>query len=356
MRVVADPGICMPGFFHKYPYLMVYKMPATTDSLYASFVGILSPKTSKQMNARNQFLTVGLILLTTLMVSGQKKNRSWSEVDLSEAYKLEAKVPGKVAKDLKATPVFISEYRVNQLIVQKAANHKGGGPSVFSEAALQGIDEAKYQQMVNELYNHLQSELSAAGLNMADGKALIASETAQKQHDGKKNFATVYPGGAREDRILNGAGNRQAIFRPQVPLYYTDREIPGTYYMKLASKENVNVVTATYTINFAGFDADRGFNSKSLSTFPLLGVYVMLQFTNPKGAYAVLYYKDGLIYSDKDWSTGVQEEASSNGSMWGLSSSADYAIVAKEEEFITELSGMIKAIQKDMIDALKESL
>lgn len=162
--------------------------------------------------------------------------------------------------------------------------------------------------------------------------------------------------GPKEDRVLNGAGNKQAIFRPQVPLYFTNKDIPGTYFMKLAGKENVNVITATYTINFAGFESDRGYKSKSLSTFPLLGVHVILSVITPKGAYAAMYYNKGMIYTEADWSTGIQEEKSRDGGFWGISSSADYVITAKEDAYVAELSGMIKAIQSDMVDALKANL
>lgn len=300
-----------------------------------------------------KLLVTAAFLFISVAAFSQK---DWSKANIADDYKMNvSKLSGGVAKSLKAVPTFVCDYKVLQRIEQHGANSKGGGPSVFSGASFQGVEQAAYQKMIDDLHASLLKQLEAAGLTMADGNAIVNGEFAVSQNDGKNDFAGVHDGSIKEEKV-DMTKDRQAIFRPAAPLYFTDRQIPGTYYMKLAKKENVNLMYVSYWITFAGFEADRGYNSKSLTTSPYLTVTPIVTLITPKGLWSSVTLNKGPIAGNDGWSSGVEEVKSRDGSFWGLSSSADYVVVAKQDEYIKEVSGIVGAFQKAMTEAVKAEL
>lgn len=295
-----------------------------------------------------------IFLFLSLGALAQKgKSTDWSKTNFADEYKLNlSKYSGGVAKELQKSPVFVCDYKMLQYVQQKSANQKGGGPTVFAEAVLGGVEKEAYQKLTDELYDHLVSELKKAGLKIADGEAVIKSETAQKVADGKKEYAVDYPGGVENEKAL-GTGE-YAIFRPRRPQYFSTKKIPGTFYMKLARKEDVNLIYTTYTFTFAGFDRSRGYSSKRTSVGPYLTVNINMSITTPKGKWTVATFKKAPIVANNSWSQGVEKTSEHDGSYWGLSSKGSFTIHADQEKFLAEIKGMVKGAQEAMVAGLKE--
>ncbi len=298
-------------------------------------------------------LLIFTLVICVFSVTAQKK-KDWDKINVGKEYGIDFTKFKSVSKSLKNSPAFISDYKIQQFFEQKGNNHKGGGSTMFSTVGLSGISQEAYQITINELYTDLFNGLKGIGLEMADGEKVVNSANAQSMHDGKKNIAEVHSGRLADGKI-DGAG-KYAIYRPMEPQYYTNKKIYGTYYQKLAKKEDVNMFMVSYTVTFAGFEASRGKSSKYLSTGPYMTVRLDMYINNPKGAYSIIHFKDAPIEANNDWSLGIDKDAEKDGSFWGISSSYDYTLKADEEKFLSELSSLIKAMQKGIVEEMKKEL
>jgi len=298
-------------------------------------------------------LLIFTITLSVVSVTAQKK-KDWQKIDMGKEYGVDFTKFKSVSKSLKSSPTFIADYKIQQFFEQKGSNHKGGGATMYSTVGLSGISQEAYQITIDELYANLFEELKNIDLEMADGEKVVNSATAQSMHDGKKNISEIHSGRLADGKI-DGAG-KYAIYRPMAPQYYTNKKIYGTYYLKLAKKEDVNMFMVSYTVTFAGFDASRGKSSKYLSTGPYMTVRLDMSINTPKGSYSIIYFKDAPIEANNDWSLGINKDAEKDGSFWGISSSYDYTLMADEEKFLTELSSIIKGMQKAIAEEMKNEL
>ncbi|HEY9115917.1 MAG TPA: hypothetical protein VIN10_14555, partial [Bacteroidales bacterium] len=75
-----------------------------------------------------------------------------------------------------------------------------------------------------------------------------------------------------------------------------------------------------------------------------------------KGAWAYVSIGKGAIQGNNHWGKEMVEKSSKDGSFWGLSSSADYALEADEALYIAELKALISSLQSAMVDAMKEEM
>jgi len=298
-------------------------------------------------------ILISIFILSVVIVTAQK-HKDWQKIDIGKEYGVNFTKFKSVSKSLKNSPAFIADYKIQQYIEQKGSNHKGGGATMFSTVGLSGISQDAYQATINELYADLFSKLEGIGLEMADGEKVVNSTNAQSIHDGKKNISEVHSGRLADGKI-EGIG-KYAIYHPMAPQYYTNKKIYGTYYQKLAKKEDVNMFMVNYTVTFAGFDASRGKSSKYLSTGPYMTISIQMSIITPKGKYSILSFKKQPIEANNDWSLEIDKDAESDGSYWGISSSYDYTLKADEEKFLTELSLIIKGMQKAITDEMKNEL
>jgi hypothetical protein len=301
-------------------------------------------------------ILISTLLILTTALSAQKNNPplgQWTPEHL-EDYKPKGKINGASAKEMKKHGVFISDYKLNQFVQQKGSNNQGSSPTVFGEATLAGVEEAAYQRMVNELHAHLATELEAAGVTVVSGEAVIQSETAQKQQNGKGKIAAVHNGDMEMTKVM-GAG-QVATFRPEGPAYFSSNDVTsGLYQQKLARKEEVVVALVKYDIMFAGFGKTFGYKSKGLEVGPFLQINLSLTLITPKGQMPTYFVKKTIL-GNNDWCTNVTQESVQRGSQWGLSSSASWNLVAEQELFLKEISSIIKAVQTDAVNAWKEKL
>ncbi len=310
-------------------------------------------------------MKLSIVLLALLLASQTFAQKDWSKVDFIKEFKGDKKIQGAVAKSLRENPTFINDYELSQSALMKGSSQAGtlqkqGVGSVFSEAVLAGVSPEALQALSNELYQNFASELEKAGLKLTNGDALLQSKHARGQKSGKN----VFVGKADGNYIFEKVGmsdpmyysiRERYIFRPDgINVFSSSKVTSGLFYQKLASQENVNLISISYRIDFADFSGShKGLSKNSLTTSGGLAIVPKISIVNPKGSYSWLVFKEN-IYGNNDWATGLVKKKSNDGSYFGLSSNADYAVVADEAKYIDEIRSIILNLQKDIVRFLME--
>ena len=93
-----------------------------------------------------------ILLLSILLFSLQAQaQEDWSNVNFTESCKTKSKVSKKIIKGMKSEPVFINKYVIGQATVMKGSE-SSATKAIHSEVSLNGIDQADYQQIIDDLY------------------------------------------------------------------------------------------------------------------------------------------------------------------------------------------------------------
>ncbi|MFZ6051403.1 hypothetical protein [Halocola ammonii] len=295
----------------------------------------------------------------------------WETVDLSEELKGKFKIKNSSAKSLKKNKTFVNDYTISQATKMKGSESTAE-TAVFSEVTLGGLENEPYQEMVNEMYQHLITELEQAGLEITNGEEVVNSDYAQKRAQKNKSNESIGNIGVDtswegEKKITEGtmpgyaavAVTTDLSFRPENKIiYYTSSLLKaGNFYMKLAGKEDYNLLNIHFYVTFANFDGGRGYKDIKLETEPVLSVAVQVQLITPNGAFNEVYYKENAWGSDQ-WSKEIErtKDNKSSAEFLGLARSADFLISADQSLFLSELKQIIKAYQRDIASGIREEI
>jgi hypothetical protein len=313
---------------------------------------------------RMRFIYFTVVLLWVNFALAQK-SIDWTTVDFADEYKIKAKISGSASKSLTSDPTFVNDYFLTQATLMKGSSQAGtlqkqDVGSVFAEASLGGVSKEAIQEMVDELYVEFVEELKAIGLTITDGDELINSEFAQDKNDKDKNLIGKTGNEPLFDKVSVMEGSdikEQMIFRPEDKnIYATSKTVYGNFYMKPSMKLGINMISIGYVVRFAAFDdKKKGLSKNTLTTTAALSIQPVIMIYNSKGA-ASWISVEKQIWGNNDWSEGLVETASRDGSYMGLSSSAEYAIGAMEDKYIAELKSILSNLQKDIVGVLKENL
>lgn len=309
------------------------------------------------------------LFVFSLFVQVQAKDKSktinWSNVDFVKEYKIKAKIPGAVGKSLSQNPTFINDFYLVQASLMKGSSQAGtlqkqGVGSVFSEVELGGISKEALQKLVEELYQEFTTELKNAGLNVVDGSQLLESKYAQSKKDDKNSMVGKASSEPVFDKVSFTTGSdirEQYIFRPDGKMVYTTwKKIPANFYQKLSTQEKTNLISIGYTIRFASFDGQHvGLSKNRLETAAAISIVPSIMIVNPKGSFSWIKVGES-IWGNNGWAEGLVKTSSRDGSYFGLSSSADYAVAANEGQYISELKSIVSNLQKSIVGVLKENM
>ena len=302
-------------------------------------------------------------LLGSSLLSAQT---NWENVHITDEYKADVKLPGSMAKSFKKNPTFINDYTLVQSTVMKGRSQAGvmqkqGVGNVYSEAALGGVSEEALQKLVAECYAQFVTELKSIGLNITEGEEVMKGEYAEKKKDKENNVIAKADGQGEKEELgmmhPEGYDTRERyMFRPEGKnIFITTKKIPGTFYMKLAKAENINLMNVKYVVKFADFEGSKTKSRNTLTTSAGLTILPSINFTDPSGKYGWVAFKKP-IEGNNDWSKGLEKVSSSDGSYLGFASSADYALTADETKYIAELKAIILKTQKDIVAELKKEM
>jgi hypothetical protein len=305
-----------------------------------------------------------MVALTIFSLAFAQTN--WETVDFIKEYKVDTKMPGGVSKSLRTNPTFINDYSVLQASLMKGSSQAGvtqkqGVGSVFSEAALAGVSKEALQKLIDEMYAEFVEELRKAGLNITDGTDLMKSEYIKskagdkKANIGKTDGVAIFEKVGDTDPHVYDTKERN-IFRPNDKNIFITNAVPaGNFYQKLSTKENVNLISIGYYIKFANFEGSKTVSKNKLTTSAGLSIHPVIMIYNPGGLFSWITFTKG-VGGNNNWSKGLVEKKSQDGSIFGLSSSADYSIHADEAKYIAELQSIISNLQKDLAAHIKSQL
>lgn len=307
-----------------------------------------------------------LLLVMPLAFAQAVAQKDWSGVDFIKECKVDTKMPGGVAKSLRGNPLFVNDFYISQASLMKGSSQAGvmqkqGVGSVFAEAALAGVSQEALQSLVEELHAAFIEDLENAGLNVTAGDEVVQSEVAQSKLDNKNAMVGKTDGQPIYDKVTamdqSGYDTKERwYFRPKDKnVYLTTATIPGNFYQKLSAKEQVNLLSIGYVIKFASFEGSKTVSKNRLTTTAGLSIQPVIMITNPQGLFSWITYNKP-VYGNNDWSNGLVEQKSRDGSYWGLSSSADYAIEANEEKYIAEVKNIVLALQKNLAQHIKAEI
>lgn len=317
----------------------------------------------------NKFLL--MMLLAVFMVSGANAKSDdgktdWSKVNFIDEYKVKFKIPGAMSKSLKSNPTFITDYTINNALRMKGSESNAKG-TVHSEVHFGGIPQDKFQKMVQDLYAHFQEQLLNAGITLTDGEKEIQSKSAQKQLEKGKHLIGKASGSAYNDKAGISEGSipgygvvfvkEGVTFRPEGKItYLSTSKVPGTFYQKFASENEVNLISIGYYLTYASFDGGRGYKRAYLETQPVLSVNPVITLSNPKGTIGFITIGKGPFWGTGDWSLGLRETDLNQLEYFGLATSAEYAVEANADKYIEEVKDIVMNFQVDLVEALKAEL
>lgn len=308
-----------------------------------------------------------MTLLLALAIASVSLNAQtdWSKVDFVKKYKVQTKIPGGVAKSLKSEPTFLNDYSIVQASLMKGTSQAGmmqkqGVGSVFSEAALAGVSADALQKLIDELHAEFVTELKAIGLNITDGQEVIDNSNASGKADRKNAMIGKTDGKVVYDKtnVLDNTPDikEQNIFRPRDKnVFLTTAKVPGNFYNNEAKKANVNMISIKYLVRFASFEGSKSMTKNKLTTTAGLSILPTISIINPKAAWGWIAFNKP-IDGNNDWSKGLVETDSRDGSFWGLSSKGEYSIHADEAKYIEELRQIVLNTQKAIVAQIKANL
>lgn len=314
-----------------------------------------------------------IIALSVLLITGFTFGQNdWSKVDFTKDYKGKVKLGGAAIKSLKNNKTFVNAYMVRQATLMKGSQ-KSATKGVFSEVSLAGIDNEQYQEMVNELYKTFVNELTSLGLNITSGEEFIESDYVQGRMSKIKKSEMIGPVGDNTmiegkmkitDGAIPGYGawavTTDVTFLPEdVSVYTNDSYLQvGNFFMKPASKQEINLLSVKYYVAFAAFDGKRGYKDISVATKPVLSVSVNVQLTTANLSGNEISYSKMPVWGSAEWSEGiVKGKDNKNASEFlGLARSAEYEITANPEMYISEVKAIIENLQKDIVNGIKDKM
>jgi len=289
---------------------------------------------------------------------------------MSEELKGKFKINNASAKSLKKNKTFINDFTISQATKMKGSE-RTATKSVFSEVTLSGLETDAYQEMVNQMYKSMITELEKAGLQITNGDDVIQSDYAQKRIEKDSNNEAI--GNIESNTVTEGkkkvtegmmpgypaiAVTSDVSVRPENKIVYQTSSIlkAGNFYQKLATKEDFNLLNIHFFVSFANFDGGRGYKDVKLETEPVMAVDVQITLITPKGGSQIYYKKDA--WGTGNWSKGIGKvkDNESTADWLGLARSADFVIDANQEEFLNELKQILNAYQRDIAAGIKEEL
>lgn len=302
----------------------------------------------------------------------------WSQHNYKKENKKKVKASGSALKALKKYPVFITRYEIGQAI-HMFGSQKSATKAVHAKVGLSGIDATTYQKMVDELHQEFVEGLKSLHLPYTDGNDILQLKTVEKYKKKDKDYyhignignntkqevkGKLIDGGSIRMYPATGGVSEALSFSPtNKNVYYCDHLLKsGLFYQNLVYKEKVNLITARYYVNFAGFDGGKGYKSINLSTNALLCVGVQFQIQTAKGAPIFITYEKPIFAGNK-WSLGLKKTNDNSSNLneafgWGssLARQAKYMIHADAKKYIAELQAAISGIQQDIITSLKNEI
>jgi len=309
------------------------------------------------------------ILLSMMIVASAFSQKDWSKVDFADNYKRKVKLSSGFSKELKSGKTFIANYQLHQATVMKGSETTATS-GVHAEISLNGIEVEAYQNLADEMYQELVSQLKSLGANIVTGDELLQSPYVQKKTGKVKEDDIIgnsgenpsYPGKKKiTDGSIMGYGawavTRDLNFPVRnINYLFKNNILGGSFLYKTAMKEKVNLMSVDFYISFASFDGGRGYKDISIEVNPVIAVNMVVQLYGPKGGKNFVEYKKLPVWGGTDWSMGVEKTKENDGSFWGLSSSADFQVTANAEKYMEEVSSIIQNLQKDMVQGIKEEL
>jgi hypothetical protein len=325
---------------------------------------LLKTKNPKQMK---KVITLLLSFIITFSVIAQK---DWSKVNFADEYKRKVKLSGGFVKSLKNNPTYVTNYQLHQATVMKGSETTATS-GVFAEIKIAGLDQETYQDLTDEMYNEFIKELTDAGINIVNGDELFKTKNAQKKLSNVKKGEVMGNTGDNpayevkkkiQDGSIPGYGawavTRGLSFPPRnTNILYTDNVVKaGPFFMNLAKKGKTNIIHIDFYISFASFDGARGYKDISIKADPVIAVSMMVRFYGANGSMDFIEYKKLPVWGSNDWSLGVEKTKENDGSAFGLSSSADFQVTADPGKYMEETKNIIKNLQKDVVNGIKEEL
>lgn len=306
-----------------------------------------------------------LTIIFAIATIGLNAQTDWSKIDFEKKFKIKTKVGGAISKSFKSQPTFINDYYISQASLMKGKSQSGvmqkqGVGSVFAEASLAGVSSEALQKLIEELHAQFVQELKGIGLTITDGQEVIDYGNESGKASRKNAWIGKTDGAVIFDKLglLDNTSDVKEvnIFRPKdMPIYTTWAKVPGNFYNSAAKKANVNMININYMIRFASFEGKKSMSKNKLTTTAGLSIQPSVSITNPKGAWGWVVF-DRPIEGDNDWSLGLVETDSRDGSFWGLSSKGEYSIHADEAKYIEELREIVLNAQKAIVAQIKASL
>ncbi len=296
---------------------------------------------------------------------GLSAQTDWSKVNFEKEYKVKTKIPGGIAKSLKSNPTFLNDYSITQASLMKGKSQasmmqKQGVGNVLSEAALAGVSAEALQKLIDELHAEFVADLKAIGLNITDGQEVIDEAMSSGKAD--RNNALIAKTDGTPVYVKTGLLDNtpdikeQNVFRPNNKnVYVTTARIPGNFYNNAAKKSDVNMLSINYLVRFASFESTKKSNSNTLTTTAGLSIQPTISMINPKAAWGWIVFEKP-VEGDNDWSKGLVEDDSTDGSFWGLSSKGEYSIYADEDKYIEQLRTVVLNMQKAIVSQIKANL
>ena len=320
----------------------------------------------------NSMKTTVLLFLSLFFTGILFAQADWSKVDFSKEYKGNFKISGASGKSLKNNKTFVNGYTISQATTMKGSE-KTATRAVFSEVSLGGLENTQYQHMVDELYRSFVDELKAAGLQVTEGEDIMACDFVKDKLSKSKNDEFIGSVGSEsmvegKKKISEGSMPGYGVwavfsdvsFMPQNKnIYLTSNLIKsGNFYQKLATKEDVNLLSVNFYVTFASFDGGRGYKDVKLATKPVMAVSASVMLVTPNGSFNKIYYDKLPAWGGDQWSEGIEKgkDNKSTAEFLGLARSAEYEVSANSAKYLSEAKDIIGNLQKDIVKGIKESL
>lgn len=281
----------------------------------------------------------------------------------------------QVKKRLKKKRAFIADFVLKQTTALAASAQgfggAGGGSSKASLAlALSGVDEAKYQQMVNELYAQVKIELEAQGFELITDETAKAAFT--KMEFGDKIIAENIGG---TPKLLDKGGFALAEFRPANKLIIT-RDQQGLNQVATAMEAMTDlkigkqmekeldavIINIEYSIGIAAIEANSSYMTSisNVKAWPMLIISQNARVYGEKGTMgACITTKpiEGINYwvqnLEKKGKIKVVSNAGSQGYFGWKRTESNTPIIATEELFLKEVRGVIGKLNEKFTAGIK---
>lgn len=309
---------------------------------------------TKKQPMKKIILLIACFSLFTFGVFSQDKDPQadldWSTYDFSSHYTLKNGGGKKTFDENKR--IYIANFQISQIIV---ANGKATGVSNLAKmtVGMSPIDIAKYQALVDKLYEQTKARLVAEGYTLVTDEEVANTEFAKKEHNAKSIFCQYVP---EPVFAKDASGNDIVYIWPKNKfIVLNTNPILGNWPSKFGKAINANAVSITLIINSVSFDGSRGGGRKgaSIEATANMTVAPWCFASNERGGFGVWCT---ALDGKANW-VGPKGMAESNsktdvfGSVRGT-----YVLDVNEEAYLAEVETVAGGMAKGYIDALMKEI